>query len=103
MPSVSLLWGVATLGERLRFSLSVMSKCGAFTYQSESKSVLRYHWRLKVGKGAQMDASLFDEPVAAISAPTMSCLGSSSHALGGTVVQSSLKPGGEVVGKVSFV
>jgi hypothetical protein len=40
--------------------------------------VLRYHRRSKVGKGAQMDASLFDEAVTAISAPTAPSLGAFS-------------------------
>jgi len=72
---------------------------GALIYPSESKSVLRYQQRSKVGKGAQMDASLFDEAVTALSAPTTPSLGASSQALDGTVVQSSPKPGGGVVGK----
>jgi hypothetical protein len=92
-------FGAAVLGERLCFSLLVMSECGAPIYSSESKSVLRYHRRSKVGRGVQMDASLFDEAVIALSAPTTPSLGASSQALGGTVVQSSLKPGGGVVGK----
>jgi hypothetical protein len=50
------------LGERLRFSLPVMSKSGARIYPFESKSVLRYHRRLKA-KTAQMDTSLFEEAV----------------------------------------
>jgi hypothetical protein len=63
------------LGERLSFSLSVMSTP---IYSFESKSVPRYHRRLKVGKGAQMDASLFDEVVTALNAPTTPSLGASS-------------------------
>jgi hypothetical protein len=47
-----------------------------------------------------MDASLFDEAVTALNAPTMLFLGASSQALGGTMVQSSPKLGG---GVVSFV
>jgi len=87
--SVSSL-GAAVLGERLHFSLPIMS---------ESKSVLRYHRRSKGGRGAQMDASLFNEVVMAINALTTPSLGVSSKALGGIVVQSSPKPGGGVVGK----
>jgi hypothetical protein len=82
----------ATLGERLCFSLLEMSECGAPIYPSESKLVLRYHQRSKVGRIAQMDASLFDEAVTALSAPT-------TPSLGGTVVQSLPKPGGNVVSK----
>lgn len=96
--SVSSL-GAAVLGERLRFSLPIMSECGAPIYLSESRSVLRYHRRSKVGRGAQMDASLFNEAVTAINALTAPSLGVSSKALGGIVVQSSPKPGGGVVGK----
>jgi hypothetical protein len=90
--------GAAALGERLRFSLSVMSESGAPIYPSESKSVMRYHRRLKA-KTAQMDTSLFDEAVTALSVSTTSFLGASSQAVGGTVVQFSSKPGGGVVGK----
>jgi len=61
--------GAAALGERLRFSLPVMSQCGAPIYPSKSKSVLRYYRRLKAGRGAQLDASLIDEALTAISAP----------------------------------
>jgi hypothetical protein len=50
------------MGERLRFSLPVMSECGAPIYPSKSKSVLRYHRRSKA-KIAQMDTSLFEEAV----------------------------------------
>jgi hypothetical protein len=45
-----------------------------------------------------MDVSLFDKAMMAISVPTVSSLGASSQALVGTVVQSSLEPGGGVVG-----
>jgi len=60
--------GAAALGGRLRFSLPVMSKCEAPIYPSESKSVLRYYRRSKVGRGAQLDASLIDKALTAISA-----------------------------------
>jgi hypothetical protein len=46
-----------------------------------------------------MDAYLFDEAVTALSAPTTPSLGASSQALGGSVVHSSSKPSGGVVGK----
>jgi len=46
-----------------------------------------------------MDASLFDEAVTALSAPMTLLSGASSQILGRTVVQSSPKPGGGVVGK----
>jgi hypothetical protein len=57
--------GAAALGERLRFS----SESGAPIYPSESKSVLRYYRRSKVGRGDQLDASLIDEALMTISAP----------------------------------
>jgi hypothetical protein len=85
--------GAAVLVERLHFSLPVMLECGAPIYPPESKSVLRYHRRLKATT-AQMDTSLFDEVVTALSASTMPFLGTSSQALCGTVVQSSPKLGG---------
>jgi tetrahydromethanopterin S-methyltransferase subunit C len=74
------------LGERLHFSLLVMSECGSPIYPLESKSVLRYHQRSKVGKIAQMDASLFDEAMTVISASTALSLLAFSKALV-TVVQ----------------
>ena len=90
--------GADALGERIRLSLPVMSESGAPIYPFESKSVLRYYWRSKA-KTSQMDTSLFDEAVIALNAPTMLFLGASSQALGGTMVQSSPKPGGGVVDK----
>jgi hypothetical protein len=39
--------------------------------------MLRYHWRSKVSRAAQMDASLFDEVVTACSALTTPSLGAS--------------------------
>jgi len=77
---------VATmLGEMILFSLPIMSESGAPIYPFESKSVMRYHRRSKA-KTAQMDTSLFDEAVLALSAPVTLFLGASSQALGGTVV-----------------
>jgi hypothetical protein len=76
-----------------------MAENGAPIYPFESKSVLRYHRKSKVGRNAQMDASLFDEAVTALSAPRTPLSGVSSQVLGGTVGQSSPKPGGGVVGK----
>lgn len=61
--------GATALGERLRFSLPVMSESGAPNYPSEFKSVLRYYRRSKVGRGEQLDASLIDEALTTISAP----------------------------------
>jgi hypothetical protein len=87
--------GANALGESLRFSLLVMSESGAPIYPSKSKSVMRYHQRSKA-KTAQMDTSLIDEAVLALCAPVTQFLGASSQALGGTVVQSSPKPGGGV-------
>jgi hypothetical protein len=69
--------GVAALGDRLCFSLPVMSKSGATIYLSESKSVLRYRQKSKA-KSAQMDTAMFDEAVTALSGPTMPFLGVSS-------------------------
>jgi hypothetical protein len=77
---------VAALGERLRFSRPVMPECGAPIYPLESKSVLRYHRRLKAVRGAQVDASLLAEAVAAFSAPTVPFLGGPSQLLVGAVV-----------------
>jgi hypothetical protein len=76
--------GAAALGKG--FSLPVMSECGAPIYSFESKSVFRYHRRSKVGRGARMDASLFDEAMIALSASTTLFLGASSQALDGTLV-----------------
>jgi hypothetical protein len=45
---------------------------------------------------SQRVVSLFDEAVTAFRAPSTPCLGASSQVLGGTVVQSSPKPGGGV-------
>jgi hypothetical protein len=42
--------GTDALGERLRYSLPVMSESGAPFYSSESKSVLKYSLKNKVGK-----------------------------------------------------
>jgi len=70
--------GAAVLGERLCLSLPIMAESGAPIYPSESKSVLRYHRKSKVGRNAQMDASLFDEAVTALSAPTTPLSGASS-------------------------
>lgn len=54
------------LGERLRYSLPVMSESGAPIYLSESKSVLRYSLKHKVGK---LDEHLLAEALEAFSAP----------------------------------
>jgi len=81
--SVSSL-GATALGDRLCFSLSVMSESGAPIYPLESKSVLRYHRRSKA-KTTKMDTAL--------SAPVTPFLGASSQALGGTVVKSPPKLG----------
>lgn len=60
--------------------------------------MLKYRQRSKVGRGAQLDVSLFDEAVMTISASTTLFLGASSQALVRTMVQS-LEPGGGVVEK----
>jgi hypothetical protein len=94
--------GATALGERLCLSLPIMSKSGAPIYSFESKSVMRYHQRSNA-KTAQMDTSIFDEAVLALSAPMTPFLGASSQALGKTVVQSSPKPGGGVGKWVSLL
>jgi hypothetical protein len=81
--------GQAALGERLCFSLPVMSECGAPIYPSESKLVLRYYRRSKVGRGAQLNASLIDEALTAIRAPMALPFGA----------QPSSEPGGGMVSK----
>jgi hypothetical protein len=87
--------GAAAMGERIRFSLPMISEIGAPIYPSESKSVLKYHRKSKA-KTTQFYVSLFDEAETAFSASTTPCLGASYQALGGTVVQSSPKPSGGV-------
>lgn len=54
------------LGERLGYSLLVMSKSGAPIYLSESKSVLRYSRKHKVGR---LDEHLLAKALVAFSAP----------------------------------
>lgn len=56
----------AALGERLRFSLPVMADSGAPIYPSESKSVLKYSRKNKVGK---MDKLLLEEALETFGAP----------------------------------
>ncbi len=51
------------LGERLRSSLPVMLESRAPIYPLESKLMLRYYLRSKVGRGAQMEVSLIAEAV----------------------------------------
>jgi hypothetical protein len=63
----------------------MMSECGAPIYPLESKSVLRYYRRSKVGRGAQLDASLIGEALMAIS--TLMLLPSSELG-GGTISKS---------------
>jgi hypothetical protein len=58
--------GADALGERLRFSLPVMSESGAPIYPSESKSVLTYSRKNKVGK---LDKHLLEEAFETFSAP----------------------------------
>jgi len=57
------------LGERLRYSLPVMSESEAPIYSSESKSVLRYSLKHKVGK---LDEHLLAEAFNASMDPSMS-------------------------------
>jgi hypothetical protein len=56
----------ATLGERLCFSVPVMSESGAPIYPSESKSVLKYSRKNKVGK---MDKLLLEEALETFGVP----------------------------------
>jgi hypothetical protein len=58
--------GADALGERLRFSLPVMSESGAPIYPSESKSVLTYSRKNKVGK---LDKHLLEEAFETFSSP----------------------------------
>jgi hypothetical protein len=57
---------VYALGERLCFSLLVISKSSVPIYPSESKSVLRYSRKHKVGR---LDEHLLVEALEAFSAP----------------------------------
>jgi hypothetical protein len=61
----------AALGERLRYSLPVMSESGAPIYLSESKSVLKYFWKNKVGK---LDKHLLEEALETFDVPKASSL-----------------------------
>lgn len=72
-----------------------MSESGAPIYPSESKSVLRHHWKSKANT-SQRVVSLFNKAVTAFRAPSTLCLGASSQVLSGTMVQSSPKSGGGV-------
>jgi hypothetical protein len=58
--------GADALGERLRYSLHVMSESGAPIYPSESKSVLSYSRKNKVGK---LDKHLLAETLETFNAP----------------------------------
>jgi hypothetical protein len=58
--------GADALGERLRYSLPVMSESGAPIYPSESKSVLSYSRKNKVGK---LDKHMLAEALETFSAP----------------------------------
>jgi hypothetical protein len=61
----------AALGERLRYSLPVMSESGAPIYPSESKSALKYSWKNKVGK---LDKHLLEEALESFGVPKASSL-----------------------------
>jgi hypothetical protein len=54
------------IGERLRYSLPVMSKSGAPIYASKSKSVLKYSQKNKVGK---LDKHLLTEALETFKVP----------------------------------
>jgi hypothetical protein len=58
--------GADALGERLRYSLPVMSESRAPIYQSESKSVLKFSRKNKVGK---LDKHLLAEALETFSVP----------------------------------
>jgi hypothetical protein len=58
--------GADALGERLCYSLPVMSESGAPIYPSESKSVLSYSRKNKVGK---LDKHLLAETLETFNAP----------------------------------
>lgn len=61
----------AALGERLRFSLPVMSESGTPIYPSESKSVLKYSRKNKVGS---MDKHLLEEAIETFGVPKVPSL-----------------------------
>jgi len=81
------------LGERIRLSLPVMADSGAPIYPSETKSVMRYQRKSKA-KASKLDISLIDEAVTALSSSMTQCLGTSSQALDGSVVQNLPMPSG---------
>jgi hypothetical protein len=58
--------GVDALGERLRYSLPVMSELGVPIYLSESKSVLKYSRKNEIGK---LDKHLLAETLETFSVP----------------------------------
>lgn len=58
--------GVDALGERLRYSLPVMSESGVPIYPSESKSMLKYSRKNKIGK---LDKHLLVETLETFSVP----------------------------------
>lgn len=77
--------GAAELGHRLLFFLFVMMASRAALYPSESKSMLCYSWKPKVGRGAQMDEKLIAEAVEAISVPLALLLSSLASLLVGAI------------------
>jgi hypothetical protein len=64
--------GADALGERLHYSLPMMSKFGAPIYLLESKSMLRYSQKHKVGR---LDEHLLAEALCAPMAPSMPFFG----------------------------
>jgi hypothetical protein len=75
--------------------LPVMADSGAPIYPSETKSVMRYQRKSKA-KASKLDISLIDEAVTALSSPMTQCLGTSSQAMDGSVVQNLPMPSGGV-------
>jgi hypothetical protein len=74
--------GANVLGERLHYSLPVMSESGAPIYPSESKSVLRYSRNHKIGK---LDEHLLAEAFSAPMAPSMPSFGVAAKPLSALV------------------
>jgi hypothetical protein len=74
--------GADALGERLHYSLPVMSESGAPIYPSQSKSVLRYSRNHKIGK---LDEHLLAEAFSAPMAPSMPSFGVAAKPLSALV------------------
>jgi hypothetical protein len=77
--------GVDALGERLRYSLPVMSESGAPIYPSKSKSVLRYSRNHKIGKLVEHMLAEVLEAFSAPKAPSLPCFGVAAKPLSALV------------------